>query len=68
MNLINFKMSELADILRLFRWPSHLAQERPRVIKLNFRDIGRIGVVDSFYHFVEELSLNHNHLTSLDGI
>jgi Leucine-rich repeat (LRR) protein len=38
------------------------------VIKLNFRDISKIGSVDPLYHEVEELSLNHNHLKTLDGI
>ena len=38
------------------------------MIKLNFRDIAEIDVIDPIYHEVNELSLNHNLLTSLDGI
>ena len=41
---------------------------KPRVIKLNFRDICEIDEVDPMYHEVNEISLNHNHLKSLDGI
>lgn len=40
----------------------------PKVIKLNFRDIQSIGMVNPLYHSIEEISLNHNHLSSLDGI
>jgi Leucine-rich repeat (LRR) protein len=60
-------MSNLADILRLFQFPSS-AQKQPKVIKLNFRDIKFIGHIDPLYHPIEELSLNHNHLESLEGI
>ena len=41
---------------------------KPKVIKLNFREICEIDEVDPMYHDVHELSLNHNHLTKLDGI
>lgn len=41
---------------------------KPKVIKLNFRDICAIDPVDSSYHEIQELSLNHNHLRSLDGV
>jgi hypothetical protein len=60
-------MSNLSDILRLFQFPSS-AQKQPKVIKLNFRDIKHIGQIDALYHPIEELSLNHNHLESLEGI
>ena len=52
--------------------PSSNATQRtclkPKVIKLNFRDIAEIDLVDSIYHEVNELSLNHNLLQTLDGI
>lgn len=54
-------MSNLGDILRLFQIQSQY-QTKPKVIKLNFRDIRVIGIVDPLYHNIEELSLNHNHL------
>ena len=38
------------------------------MIKLNFRDICEIDGVDGSYHDIQELSLNHNHLRSLDGV
>jgi hypothetical protein len=60
-------MSNLGDILRLFQVQSQY-QTQPKVIKLNFRDIKVIGIVDPLYHNIEELSLNHNHLANLDGI
>lgn len=41
---------------------------KPKVIKLNFRDICQIDSVSSAYHEIEELSLNHNYLQSLSGI
>ena len=42
---------------------------KPKVIKLNFRDICQIDDgVSPVYHDIQELSLNHNHLSSLDGI
>lgn len=71
--------SKLSDILKLFAWNNPKQQKgdlkspkggplRPKVIKLNFRDIGKIDLVDPIYHDIVELSLNHNHLRSLDGI
>ena len=60
-------MSNLGDILRLFQIPAQY-QAQPKVIKLNFRDIQQIGAIDPIYHQIEELSLNHNHLVTLDGI
>jgi len=54
-------MSSLNDILRLFEVPVSL----PRAIKLNFRDITRIGKVNEIYHMIEELSLNNNHISNL---
>lgn len=41
---------------------------KPKVIKLNFRDIKEIDTVSSSYYQIQELSLNHNHLRSLDRI
>lgn len=41
---------------------------KPKVIKLNFRDISMIDEVSPIYHDIQELALNHNCLTSLDGI
>jgi len=41
---------------------------KPKVIKLNFRDICQIDGVSALYSDVQELSLNHNQLKSLDGI
>ena len=38
------------------------------MIKLNFRDIAEIDFIEPMYHEVNELSLNHNLLTTLDGI
>ena len=62
-------MSRLSDILKLFNWgPSAKLHNKPTVIKLNFRDIRVIDRVDDIYSSIKELSLNHNHLTSLDGI
>ena len=74
--------SKLSDILKLFAWgatgsskgpsrrasPSKQTALKPKVIKLNFRDICEIDVVDALYHDIQELSLNHNHLDSLEGI
>ena len=67
--------SKLSDILKLFAWSggnppnsSSASHLKPKVIKLNFRDICQIDMVDSSYHDIHELSLNHNHLQSLDGI
>ena len=60
-------MSELSAILRLFHLPGKQAT-LPKTIKLNFRDIRSIGTVDQLYHQVEDLSLNHNLLTNLQGI
>ena len=52
--------------------PSSNATQRtnlkPKVIKLNFRDIAEIDEIDPIFHEVNELSLNHNLLTSLSGI
>ena len=56
-------MVTLQQVLRLFDFPP-----QGRVIRLNFRDIVQIGPVDALYHRIEELSLNHNQLTGLDGI
>ena len=62
-------MSRLSDILKLFSWgPSNKTQPSPTVIKLNFRDVNTIDKVDEIYADIKELSLNHNHLTTLDGI
>lgn len=62
-------MSKLSDILKLFSWgPASKIQNQPTVIKLNFRDICIIDRVDDMYSSIKELSLNHNHLTSLNGI
>lgn len=62
-------MSKLSDILKIFNWgPETKNQPKPAVIKLNFRDINTIDKVDAIYNEIKELSLNHNHLTSLDGI
>ena len=41
---------------------------KPKVIKLNFRDICVIDEVSPIYHEIQELALNHNCLVSLDGI
>ena len=47
---------------------THRTSLKPKVIKLNFRDIAEIDFIDPIYHEVNELSLNHNLLTTLDGI
>ena len=67
--------SKLSDILKLFAFnggnppnSSSASHLKPKVIKLNFRDICEIDMVGSSYHEIHELSLNHNHLQSLDGI
>ena len=41
---------------------------KPKVIKLNFRDICQIDKVNPSYLEIHELSLNHNHLQTLDGV
>jgi len=71
-------MSRLSEILQIFA-PSNNQQlggsqyiSRPRSLKLNFRSISAIDKLPEhlldIYRDIEELSLNHNELRSLDGI
>ena len=60
-------MSRLSEILSLFE--QEKVTSLRKVIKLNFRDIEEIDLLDpGKYAGVEEISLNHNNLCSLTGI
>ena len=56
-------MSSVGEIL------SHLKPTKtPQAVNLDYRDITSIGIVDPIFHKIKELSLNHNKISSLQGI